>query len=197
MMRPGIPAMCVALLLFGTCGISQESSQLTEQKKDQIKREVKAVGDRIMARFQAMDAEGALRYYAQDFVGFGAKGARFNLQEYKKRNIDAFSSATAYEWTLYHLDFIVITEDTVVLFCDGKNETLMKSGDKITFDPSHYTFVFKKIEGQWKVVYHHFSGTLVTEKARKISGRDEINWDLYTGNAPWLLPRISRPPVEP
>jgi hypothetical protein len=48
---------------------------------------------------------------------------------------------------------------------DGKDETLLESGDKITFDPHAYTMVFKKIAGRWKVTYQQDSGIPVIQKA--------------------------------
>jgi ketosteroid isomerase-like protein len=50
---------------------------------------------------------------------------------------------------------------------DGKDEVIMKSGDRQTCDRHAYTMVFKKIAGQWKVVYSHDSGIVVTQKAGK------------------------------
>jgi hypothetical protein len=38
---------------------------------------------------------------------------------------------------------------------------VMKSGKKYIYDPSHYTWAFEKIGSDWKLSYHHFSGTLV------------------------------------
>jgi hypothetical protein len=50
---------------------------------------------------------------------------------------------------------------------EWKDETQLKSGDKVTFDPHAYTMVFKKIAGQWKVIYQQDSGTPVIQKAGK------------------------------
>ncbi len=151
----------VVLLLFTFGFISNKSDPLTDKQQDQIKKEVIIVGDSIMARFGRLDTEGALQLYSSDFIGFALGGDKFDLQEYKKYCTDIFNSATLYKWTPYRLDFIVITKDFVVVSQDGRNETIMKSGAKLIFDPSHYTFAFKKIEGQWKLCYHHFSGTYV------------------------------------
>jgi ketosteroid isomerase-like protein len=158
MLVPGLLILCLA------CA-SQQSDQLTQQQQDRIKSEIKAVTDSFMGRWQRMDVEGALQYYSPDFVCFGSGGKRVDLQGYKKENTDLFKSATAYKWTSYREDFIVITKDTVVCAWDGKNEVSMKSGETIAFDPSHYTFAFKRIAGQWRLAYHHFSGTLVGPKA--------------------------------
>ena len=155
-----------ALLLVILIGCTpQQSDQLTQQQKEQIKKEIKAVCDSIIERLQKMDVDGALKYYSPDFVCFGSDGEQSDFQGYKKYCAETYNSATAYKWTTYNQDFIVINKDIVVISWDGKNELLMKSGDTIKFDPSHYTWALKKIAGQWKVAYHHFSGNFVTQKA--------------------------------
>ena len=80
---------------------------------------------------------------------------------------DFLNMATAWKWTTTRQDFIFVTKDIVICAWDGKDETVTKSGDKITYDPHAYTMVFKKIAGQWKVIYSHDSGIAVTVKAGK------------------------------
>ena len=46
-----------------------------------------------------------------------------------------------------------------------KDEAVLKSGDKITYDPHAYTMVFKKIARQWRIIHSHNSGIPVTQKA--------------------------------
>ena len=158
--------LVAASLFLASVGVpARVSAQLTKQQETQIKNEVTAVGDSIMANFERMDVNGALSYYAPDFVGFGAGGARFDLEYYRKYNLKLYESAASYKWTYYGTDFRVVTRDVVVVAWDGKNELFYKSGDKMRADPSHYTFAFKNVAGQWKLAYHHFSGKMVTEKA--------------------------------
>jgi hypothetical protein len=49
----------------------------------------------------------------------------------------------------------------VVITADGKNETILKSGKKLVADTVHYTWAFEQIDGDWKLFYHHFSGTML------------------------------------
>jgi len=154
------------LLLFCFGFTSQPSDQLTQQQKDQIKSEVKAVGDSIMAKIERLDA-GWLDYYSDSPVPgmVNADGSRWDYQTTKKAVTDFYNSVTAYKWTTTRQDFIVLNKDLVLCAWDGKDETILKSGDKITYDPHAYTCVFKKIAGQWKVIYQHDSGIPVTKKA--------------------------------
>jgi ABC-type dipeptide/oligopeptide/nickel transport system ATPase component len=74
---------------------------------------------------------------------------------------------TSWKWTTSAEDFIFITKDVVIVAWIGKDVTIMKSGDMITYDPHAYTLVFKKMAGEWKIVYSHDSGTPVMQKAGK------------------------------
>ena len=61
-----------------------------------------------------------------------------------------------------------LLKDLAITTWVGKMEYVAKSGDKTTTDPIAYTGVFKKIDGQWKVIYEHASARgEVTEKAGK------------------------------
>lgn len=155
-----------ALLLFGLGSAWPQSSQLTQQQKDQIKSEIKVVCDSITAKIERLDA-GWLDYYldSPDWGMVNADGSRWDYQTTKKFQPDFFDSLTAWKWTTTRQDFIFLTKDIVICAWDGKDETFLKSGDKITIDPHAYTMVFKKIAGQWKVIYSHDSGIPVTQKA--------------------------------
>ena len=156
------------LLLFIGC-TQQQGDQLTQQQKDQIKSEVKAVGDSIVARVERLDGVGAATYYADspEWVMFGPDGARWDYKMFMKAQPEFDRSVTSWKWTTTGEDLIVITKDVVIAAWVGKDETIMKSGDKMTCDPHAYTLVFKKIAGEWKVVYCHDSGIPVTQKAGK------------------------------
>jgi hypothetical protein len=116
---------------------------------------------------EKLDGQGVFQFYSDspDWGMVNADGSRWDYQTTKKANADFFNSATAYKWTTTRQDFMVVSKDIVICAWDGKDETILKSGDKIIYDPHAYTFVFKKIEGQWKIIYSHDSGIPVTKKA--------------------------------
>jgi ketosteroid isomerase-like protein len=160
---------CAILLLICFGCATKESGQLTQEQKDQIKSEAKAVEDSLIERFEKLDAEGILQYYADtpEWRVVYADGARYDYQTFKKGIVDFCNAAASWKWTTIRRDFIVITKDIILCPLDGKDETVMKSGDRITYDPRAYTVIFKKITGQWKVIYQQDSGIPVTQKAAK------------------------------
>jgi ketosteroid isomerase-like protein len=156
--------LCAILLLVCFGCTTKESGQLTPQQIDQIKKEVRATFDACMARWQKVDFDGAFKYYSSDFVGYGSDGNRFDANMYKEMAADFFNLATAYKLTIYRFDILAATENIGVISIDGKDEIFLKSGDKMTWDPAHYTYGFRKITGQWKIYYLHSTAT-PTKKA--------------------------------
>lgn len=182
----------IATLLFCIFGCtSQQNDQLTPQQKEQIKKEISAVGDSIMSRIERLDVRW-LDYYmdSPDWGMVNADGTRWDYQTTKKVQPDFFNSVISWKWTTTHQDFIFLTKDIVICAWDGKDETMLKSGDKIiadsalnnlyaknentlmsgdkiTYDPHAYTLVFKKVAGQWRVIYSHDSGIPITQKTEK------------------------------
>jgi len=156
-----------ALFLFCFGCTSQQSDQLTQQQKDQIKSEIKVLMDSVTAKAERLDADGALQYYSPDLVVV-FNNSLIDFQAHKKEWIDLNNSAATVKWTTVRWECIVLTKDLVISAWVGKMEYLLKSGDKTTIDPQLYTKVCKKVGGQWKVIYdHQSSGIPVTQKAGK------------------------------
>ena len=158
----------VAVLFLFILGCNpQQGGQLTEQEKNQVKSEVKVVCDSITAKFERLDGEGAMQYYSDspDWLCCFADGSRLDFQAFKKGESDLKSSITSWKWTTTSQDFIFLAKDIVLCAWDGKDDAILKSGDKITHDPHAYTMIFRNIAGQWKVIYFHDSGIPVTQKA--------------------------------
>ncbi len=160
--------MIWALLLVVPGCTSPPGLELTEQQKDQIKGEIKAVCDSVTGRIARVDT-GWFDYFADtpDWSQVNADGSRWDYQTAKKFVPDWARAVTSCNWTTTRQDFIFITRDNVICAWDGRNETILKSGDTITINPHAYTMVFKKIAGYWKIIYSHDSGVPVMAKAGK------------------------------
>jgi ketosteroid isomerase-like protein len=156
-----------ALLLFIIRCTPQQSDQLNQQQKDQIKSEVKAVMDSMIARDERLDADGVMQYYSPDLIAFSPDGSRSDYQAMKKGLAEMFSSSASFKILATREDIIVMTKDLVIDSWIGKTEAVLKSGDRMVFDPDGVTQVFQRIAGQWKVIYSHESAMITTQKAGK------------------------------
>ena len=156
------------LLLFIGC-TQQQSDQLTQQQKDQIKSEVKAVVDSVITKAQRLDMGATLQYYwdSPEFAIYNPDGSRSDYQTSKKGLADLFSSLASFKLHPTREDLIVLTKDIVIDSWIGKTEAVLKSGDKMVFDPDGVTQVFQRIAGQWKLIYAHESATIAAQKAGK------------------------------
>ncbi|MGA2381892.1 MAG: hypothetical protein ABSG61_00500 [Gemmatimonadales bacterium] len=160
--------VAATLLLLGAGCTSRQSEELTQQQMDQIKSEVKAVGDSIMARLGRLDGAGAFQFFANTphWVMFNVDGTQWDYETTRKAMSDSTSSAASYQYTTLRQDFWVVNKDLVICAWVLKDdEVLRKSGDTVVYNQHPYTLVFSRMAGQWKVVWSHDSGTPVTLKA--------------------------------
>ena len=162
------PIIFIATLLLFILGCtSQQNEQLTLQQKDQIKNEVKAVMDSSIANANRQDMNGFLEYYSPELTCV-YDSSIFDYETYKKIWLGFPTYMTSWKWIPVRFECIVLTKDFVVSTWIGKCEFYGKSGEKTTVNPRDYTNVFKRANGQWKIIYEHSSsGVPVTEKVDK------------------------------
>jgi hypothetical protein len=157
-----------ALLLCTLVCISQQNEQLTQQQIDKIKNEVKAVMDSSIAKANRQDMNGFLECYSHELTCIFDYSI-FDYESYKKIWFDFPTYMTSWKFIPVRFECIVLTNDFVVTTWIGKCEFYMKSGEKTTVNPRDYTNVFKRVDGQWKVIYEHgsSSNTVVEKTAEK------------------------------
>lgn len=154
-------AFLISILLI-VFGFSQKKGDQMNQKQiNQAKIEVTSVFDSINSIYERKDANSALKYYSSDFVAYATNGQKFDLQSVMDQYTKGYETLSTYKWTTYKVDFIVVTKDLAVISVDGRNESVLNSGQKLIFDPSHYTLAYKRVDGLWKFCYQHFSGKTV------------------------------------
>jgi len=159
-----------ALLLFPIGCTAPQGEQVTPQQKNQIKSELKTVCDSIIFYMEKLDPQGWIQYYADspDWAMFGADGAQMDFQTFKKSSLEFPNAISSYKLlSTTRQDFIIVTKDDAICAWVGKDQLTTKTGETMTYDQHPYTLVFKKIAGQWKVVYSHDSGVPVMQKATK------------------------------
>jgi hypothetical protein len=143
---------------------SKQSDQLTEQQKDQIKKEVKATLDNVIVCWQRLDAEGALQSYSSDMEAVGGNKL-INFTDYKKDWIDYCNAMVSIKVTPIQEDFKILTKDLAYSTWIGSTEISWKSGGKTITNPQSYVDIYKKVGTKWVIIYEHFSGCGVTENA--------------------------------
>jgi hypothetical protein len=145
-------------------GICEFSYVIISAANSYVEGRLKMEG--VIAKIEKLDI-GWFDYYldSPDWGMANADGSRWDYQTTLKAQPDFFNAALSWKWTSIHENFIVLTKDIVICGWDGKDETVLKSGEKITYDPHTYTLIFKKVAGRWRVIYSHDSGVPVVQPA--------------------------------
>jgi hypothetical protein len=156
--------LLVAIFVAGCT--PQQSDQLTQQQKDQIKSEVNAVIDSILVRWQRLDVEGSLQCYSPEMIAVG-DSSMIDFQAYKKVWYGMANYVASVKWTTAQFEIVVLSKDLAMSGGFGKLDLVMKSGDKVTINPKIFSNVYKKFGNEWKAIYEHGSGIPVMEKAGK------------------------------
>ena len=154
------------LLLFIIGCTSQQSDLLAQQQNDQIKKEIKALSDSIFARASKLDTDVISQYYSPHLVVV-RDTLLFDYNAWKKAWTDFMNYTSVVNWTPYKWECIIIAKDFAISSFVGKFEYTMKSGDKTTIDPIGWAYVWKKIDGKWKIIYENYSGIHVTQKVEQ------------------------------
>lgn len=146
-----------ALLLFILGCTQKQSDQLTQQEKDQIKKEVKEASEPLLSGWAALDADKALQVYSPEMVAC-MDSLLIDYQTYAKGWKGFTESTASIKITTIKEDYIILTKDFAISTGVYKVEMLLKSGNKITYNPIRYTDVMKKVDGQWKAIFEQSSG---------------------------------------
>jgi hypothetical protein len=154
------------ILLFCTIGIQAQSDQLTLQQKNQIIKELRTKSDSMLVRWQRLDPVGVMQYYSPDLV-VASDSSLIDFQTYTNGWIDFNKSVASVVVTLIREDFTFVKNDIVISTVFDKDETVLKSGDKIIYNPHTYVTVYKKEAGQWRGIYLCASGIPAVQPAEK------------------------------
>jgi len=140
------------LIAFSSCSQKQE---LTLEEKDQIKTELSTVFDNFVKIYKSLDPNAVLNYYwdSPDFVIVGADGSVKDYQGLKKDNEELFKSLSSVKIITAKQEYMIVSKEAVVIFWLGRFEAQMKDESLLVFDPDAVTFVFQKINNEWKITY--------------------------------------------
>lgn len=150
----------IILVLFLFSGWSnQEDCQINLQEQETAKKEIREVVNVIFLNLEKMDAEALFQSYSDssDFILIATDGTMADYQVAKKHHAMWFKSLSSLRITSVKDEFRFLVDNIVVCSWQGKFEMSLKTGEKLKIDNFGITFIFTKIDNQWKVVYQHSS----------------------------------------
>ena len=148
----------LSLFFFSLCA-SQEPAQMTPQEQENAKKEIREAIRVIVQDLEKMDVEALFLSYSNssNLIFFTTDGSKTGLQEAKNHHAAWFKSLSSLKVTTITDDFRFLPGNIVICSWLGKFEMTLVSGEQLKINRFGITFIFSKIDNQWKVIYQHSS----------------------------------------
>ena len=145
-----------SLVVFSGCH-QDHNETLTAHQIEQIKIDVEKAAEPLMTGWAALDGSIALKSFSKEMVSC-FDTLLLDYDAYAK-SWDIYTEArSAIEIITLKNDYIILTPDLVIDSWVGKVEEVLKTGEKILYNPMRYTNLFKKTDGEWKIIFAQSTG---------------------------------------
>lgn len=137
-----------ALLLFAACTTTPKVDLAAEAE------ELRNLENQMMAAYQNRDYEKIMSFGAFDIVHLVPDlPPQTGLEDFSQRMQTEFAD-TIYLWETYSLniDFIEVASSGDLAYVRGTDMLKKRTPEGIVEDPAKWVDIWKKIDGQWKVV---------------------------------------------
>jgi proline iminopeptidase len=137
---------------------TSEDRQPTDETA--IKVEVAKAMDDFKAAVEKVDLAAVLAIAADvpEFRYVMPDGSVIDFAGWKQGHIDYFATVAAHRFFPKSQDIAVLASDTALVTWKGAMEVVPKDGAVLRVDPFAATFLFKRIDGAWKLVHQNESG---------------------------------------
>ena len=132
---------------------------MSNDEKIQIQKEIKEIINTLISGCENLDMEMAFAMFlnAPEFLMMGTDGTLCDYQTYLKNNIDYLTACSSFNLTTFREETSILDRETVVHAWAYGVEAVLKTGEKDIVKNAGASFVFKKQNEEWKVVYYHES----------------------------------------
>ena len=130
---------------------------LLQSEKNRIKKEIKEAFDTIVKGCESLDMDLAFKVFlnSPDFYMIGTDCSICDYQTYIDSNINYLKECSNFKLTTFSEEIKYLGRDMVIFSWIYKAEATLKTGDRDIIEKAGATFLFKKINGEWKVIYYH------------------------------------------
>lgn len=155
----------VLLLFFFFGNATHPIAQMTPQEPETTKKEIMEITGTIFRNLEKMDAEALFQSYhnSSDFMFITTDGSMAGWQEARNHHEAWFNSLSALKVTTSKENFRFLPGNIVICCWTGKFEMTLGSGQQLKIDKFGITFIFNKINNQWKVIHQHSSALPPTQ----------------------------------
>ncbi len=132
---------------------------LSSSEIEQIKQELQAVIDTLIRGCEALDMELAFGMFADtpDFLMMGTGGSLCDFQTYLNDNVNYLMTCSAFKLTTFKTEIRILSRDMAIFAWAYRADATLKTGEKDIVENAGASFVFRKVDAEWKVVYYHES----------------------------------------
>lgn len=148
------------ILILSFSGIfANLTAQITAQEQEIAKKEIREIAGKIFQNLEKMDAEALFQSYSNssDFMFITTDGSMAGFEEAKNHNAAWFKSLYSLKVTTNKDNFRFLPGNIVIYGWMGKFEMILGSGQQLKNDKFGITFIFNKVNNQWKVIHQHSS----------------------------------------
>ena len=155
--------MMIWFFFFGCA--THLTAQMTAQEQETAKKEIREIAGKIFQNLEKMDAEALFQSYSNspDFMFITTDGSIVGWQEAKNHHAAWFNSLSSLQVTTNKDNFRFLPGNIVIYGWAGKFEMTLGSGQQLKNDKFAITFIFSKINNQWKVIHQHSSALPPTQ----------------------------------
>ena len=142
-----------ALFLFVVCA-KASAAPMIPQGEESAKKEVKGAVNAIIQGLEKLDAEALFQSYSDSpgFILFTTDGTTADYRAAKNHHVLWFKSLSSLRVTSVSDEIRFLSDDVAVCAWRATFAMTLKTGGEPKVDFA-ITFVFKKIDNHWKVVY--------------------------------------------
>lgn len=158
--------ICSRLLIFVFAGLTllscsnQQTNKMTKAEADSIANDIKDIYSRLTEYSEKAQLDSFLHCYDNSslFVHVSSDGSMRNYEEFKNICSEYYTTLLQQKISTITEKINVVDTDLAVFAWKGNIIAGFKNGDTMKLNNYSISSVFKKIDGQWKIIHSHESG---------------------------------------
>jgi hypothetical protein len=132
---------------------------LSNSVKEEIEKELREAIHTLIRGCETLDMEMAFQIFSDspDFLMMGTNGSLCSYQTYLQDNINYLMDCSSFKLTTFKEEIRILSSEMAIFSWAYGVEATLKTGERDIVENAGASFVFKKVDGDWKVVYYHES----------------------------------------
>jgi hypothetical protein len=141
--------------------MTMAASNISVAEKAKFEQEIRETINALIAGCESLDMDMAFRAFSNspEFLMMGTDGTLCDYRTYLENNINYLNTCSRFKLTTFKDEIRILDRDTAIFSWAYGAEATFKTGEKDIIEKAGASFVFKKVNNDWKVVYYHESST--------------------------------------